>query len=98
MVEKEVKTGDFVGWPAGIQAASWAHGLRAGPDGVEYLMGGTREKFDICVYPRLGKARIADERFSNGKEDAMAELPVFPHFYKTDREYEHAKRVQKGED
>jgi hypothetical protein len=49
VVETELKSGDFVGWPAGLQSASWAHGLRAGPTGVEYLMGGSREKFDICV-------------------------------------------------
>jgi len=96
VVETELKSGDFVGWPAGLQSASWAHGLRAGPTGVEYLMGGSREKFDICVYPRLGKAMISDEKFPDGKEFAMAQVPVFPHLYSTDREYKQAQGKGKG--
>ena len=95
VVETELKSGDFAGWPAGLQSASWAHGLRAGPTGVEYLMGGSREKFDICVYPRLGKAMISDEKFPDGKEFTMAQVPVFPHLYSTDREYEQAQRKGK---
>ncbi len=46
-----MKAGDFVGFQGGEGAARWAHGLRAGEDGVEYLCGGTREKLDICNYP-----------------------------------------------
>jgi uncharacterized cupin superfamily protein len=98
VVETELKSGDFAGWPAGLQSASWAHGLRAGPTGVEYLMGGSREKFDICVYPRLGKAMISDEKFPDGKEFTMAQVPVFPHLYSTDREYEQAQGKGRDDD
>lgn len=78
-----------MGWPAGLQAASCAHGLRAGPEGVEYIVGGSREKLDICVYPRLGKANVSDEAYRGGS--AMARVPTFPHFYQTDGEYEEAR-------
>lgn len=75
-------------------------------------MGGSREKFDICVYPRLGKAVMADEGFPGGGGDgkgegqegqeqegfAMAQVPLFPHLYGTDREWEQAKAEAEGKE
>jgi len=58
--EVEVKPGDFMGFQAGVRASRWAHGLRAGPNGCDYLCGGDREVLDICVYPLKGIARIFD--------------------------------------
>ncbi|KAK6907874.1 hypothetical protein I203_101875 [Kwoniella mangroviensis CBS 8507] len=52
--EHQIASGDFMGFQGGILASKFAHSLRAGPEGLEYLMGGTRERVDVCCYPRLG--------------------------------------------
>ncbi|WWC88308.1 uncharacterized protein L201_003216 [Kwoniella dendrophila CBS 6074] len=59
--EREVSPGDFIGFQGGTKAGKYAHGLKAGSKGLEYLMGGTRKDFDICCYPELGISNIADK-------------------------------------
>lgn len=46
-----VKAGDFIGFPAGVQAAKWGHSAQAGEEGMRYLCGGLRVANDVCVYP-----------------------------------------------
>lgn len=48
--EHPVSKGDFIGFPGGL-GAQFAHTMVAGKEGVEYLVGGTRSAFDMCVYP-----------------------------------------------
>jgi uncharacterized cupin superfamily protein len=50
--ELRVSNGDFGGFHYGPMAAKFAHGLRAGEDGLEYLMGGKRREMDMRCYPR----------------------------------------------
>nr|XP_031858544.1 uncharacterized protein CI109_006067 [Kwoniella shandongensis]KAA5525616.1 hypothetical protein CI109_006067 [Kwoniella shandongensis] len=52
--ERQVGPGDFMGFQGGLTAGQYAHGLRAGPEGLEYLCGGTRDTFDVCCYPQKG--------------------------------------------
>ncbi|WRT66724.1 uncharacterized protein IL334_003687 [Kwoniella shivajii] len=60
--ERDVSQGDFIGFQGGVIASKYAHGLKASNQGIEYLMGGTREKLDICIYPELGVSNIADAK------------------------------------
>ena len=46
-----VKQGDFVGFQAGPMAGRYAHSMKAGEAGLEYLMGGERREVDVCCYP-----------------------------------------------
>ncbi|RSH90749.1 hypothetical protein EHS25_009924 [Saitozyma podzolica] len=46
-----VKQGDFVGFQAGPMAGRYAHSMKAGIEGLEYLMGGDRGEVDVCCYP-----------------------------------------------
>jgi len=59
--EREVGPGDFAGFMGGVKAAKYAHCLRAGPEGLEYLMGGTRATIDTCSYPLVGKTIVFDD-------------------------------------
>nr|XP_019045217.1 hypothetical protein I302_05605 [Kwoniella bestiolae CBS 10118]OCF24147.1 hypothetical protein I302_05605 [Kwoniella bestiolae CBS 10118] len=52
ITQHEVAEGDFMGFQGGLLASKYAHSLRAGPEGLVYLMGGTRERVDVCCYPR----------------------------------------------
>lgn len=52
--ELDVGPGDFVGFkgrPSTLEDPAWAHSMRAGSAGMEYLVGGTRKEMDLCVYP-----------------------------------------------
>lgn len=59
--EHDVAAGDFAGFPGGPGGTGpnavgpngmpWAHTFVAGPEGLEYLVGGTRKEFDVCIYP-----------------------------------------------
>lgn len=59
--QRDVAPGDFIGFPGGPggtgpnavgpNGVPWAHELVAGPEGLEYLVGGTRKDFDVCIYP-----------------------------------------------
>ncbi|KAK4685397.1 hypothetical protein P7C73_g4756, partial [Tremellales sp. Uapishka_1] len=49
--ETSVEKGDFIGFPSDESAARFAHALRAGEGGVEYLVGGLRGGTDVCAYP-----------------------------------------------
>ncbi|WVQ96598.1 hypothetical protein IAU59_003703 [Kwoniella sp. CBS 9459] len=60
--ERAISTGDFMGFQGGIGASQFAHGLKAGSEGIEYLMGGTRERIDICCYPELGISNVFEQR------------------------------------
>ncbi|EIW66246.1 hypothetical protein TREMEDRAFT_35271 [Tremella mesenterica DSM 1558] len=46
-----ISTGDFMGFSGGVGAQKHAHGLKAGKDGMTYLVGGTRSGKDVCYYP-----------------------------------------------
>lgn len=48
--EYAVAAGDFVGFPGGY-GRQYAHTMVAGPEGMEYLVGGTRGPLDLCTYP-----------------------------------------------
>jgi uncharacterized cupin superfamily protein len=50
--EHSVRAGHVIARPP---ASRVAHALRAGPDGVTYLVYGTRKPNDICYYPRSNK-------------------------------------------
>ncbi|WVR06666.1 hypothetical protein IAU60_003698 [Kwoniella sp. DSM 27419] len=50
--ERQVHAGDFIGFPAGLDSSRRAHCLRAGPEGVDYLEGGSRLPLDVVNYPR----------------------------------------------
>lgn len=52
VTETAVGPGDFAGFPGGVEASKWAHSLKAGDEGMEYLMGGTRDTIDVCSYPQ----------------------------------------------
>ncbi|RXK41052.1 hypothetical protein M231_01683 [Tremella mesenterica] len=51
IVEHVISTGDFMGFSGGVGAQKHAHGLKAGKDGMTYLVGGTRSGKDVCYYP-----------------------------------------------
>ncbi|KAI0360302.1 hypothetical protein OH77DRAFT_1433777 [Trametes cingulata] len=57
--EEQVKTGDFIGFKAGLENAP-AHALRAGSTEMVYLVGGSREEADNSVYPLLGQRLIIE--------------------------------------
>ena len=50
--ERPVRPGHVVSHPAGTRIA---HSLRAGANGLTYLVYGTRDPNDICFYPRSNK-------------------------------------------
>ncbi|WVR06665.1 hypothetical protein IAU60_003697 [Kwoniella sp. DSM 27419] len=60
--EHPVAAGDFMGFQSGIGASKYAHGLKAGPEGLEYIVGGTRERMDVCVYPEVGVSNVFEQR------------------------------------
>ncbi|WWC71116.1 uncharacterized protein I206_105069 [Kwoniella pini CBS 10737] len=72
--ERKVEPGDFIGFQGGIIASKFAHGLKASSEGLVYLMGGTREKLDVCCYPELGVSNIADAK--SGQEVIVRFNPV----------------------
>ena len=56
--EEALRTGDFLGFKAGVPRA---HALRAGPAGdVVYLLGGSRLPVDVCYYPAQGKRMVTE--------------------------------------
>ncbi|WRT66723.1 uncharacterized protein IL334_003686 [Kwoniella shivajii] len=64
--EVNVDQGDFIGFPGGVGASRYAHGLKAGPDGCEYLVGGDRGGSGVVHYPLANAADIW-ERGADGK-------------------------------
>lgn len=56
--ETQLKAGDFAGFPAGHASKRWAHALRAGNEGVEYLLGGDRKPLDVITYPTRGQTLV----------------------------------------
>ncbi|KAJ7707603.1 hypothetical protein B0H17DRAFT_523076 [Mycena rosella] len=52
-----VAAGDFVGFPTTTRQP---HAFQAGPEGLEYLTGGSREPVDMCHYPLIHKALIVN--------------------------------------
>jgi uncharacterized cupin superfamily protein len=50
--DHELKAGDIVARPPGTRIA---HSIVAGPEGITYLVYGTRDPNDICYYPRSNK-------------------------------------------
>jgi uncharacterized cupin superfamily protein len=48
----EIRTGHVIARPGGTRIA---HSVVAGPEGITYLVYGTREPNDICYYPRSNK-------------------------------------------
>ncbi|KAF8206309.1 cupin 2 conserved barrel domain protein [Mycena galopus ATCC 62051] len=52
-----VTAGDFVGFAAAIRRP---HTFRAGEEGMEYLVGGSREPVDVCHYPLIGKTLVVN--------------------------------------
>ncbi|RXK41051.1 hypothetical protein M231_01682 [Tremella mesenterica] len=65
ITEHLISKGDFMGFPGGLGSRKYAHGLKAGKDGMEYLVGGTRNKNDVCCYPLAGKT-VAYDKFDFG--------------------------------
>jgi uncharacterized cupin superfamily protein len=55
--EKEIQTGDFLGFPAGTKIG---HGFKSGESELIYLMGGSREQLDVVHYPAAGKRLVID--------------------------------------
>ncbi|KDQ53747.1 hypothetical protein JAAARDRAFT_39063 [Jaapia argillacea MUCL 33604] len=55
--EIPIHKGDFLGFPAGARIGRL---LKSGPTEVVYLMGGSRESFDVCHYPLLGRRLVID--------------------------------------
>jgi uncharacterized cupin superfamily protein len=69
-----VRTGDFMGFPAGGKP----HGMRNPyKKDLLYLVGGNRFPFDICDYPRINKRRYR----VNGENDYL-ELAALTHVNK----------------
>ncbi|WWC62964.1 uncharacterized protein I303_105562 [Kwoniella dejecticola CBS 10117] len=64
--EVPVSKGDFIGFPGGVGASRFAHGLKAGPEGCEYLVGGDRGGSGVVHYP-LSNASDIWERGKDGK-------------------------------
>ncbi|CAK9784804.1 hypothetical protein CC85DRAFT_78239 [Cutaneotrichosporon oleaginosum] len=65
--EVEVGPGDFAGFPGAVAGTGraqgetpLAHTFVAGTEGMDYLVGGTRNAFDVCVYPLKGKTLLRD--------------------------------------
>ncbi|KAF7790632.1 hypothetical protein EIP86_001588 [Pleurotus ostreatoroseus] len=56
--EEKVYKGDFLGFPGGKRVA---HTLKSGSQELVYLVGGTRQPIDICVYPQDGKRLVTDK-------------------------------------
>lgn len=61
--EETIHKGDFLGFPAGKRSA---HSLRAGSQELVYLVGGTRQPMDVCVYPGDGQRLVADRSRGDG--------------------------------
>jgi uncharacterized cupin superfamily protein len=53
--EHPLRPGDVISRPAGTGVA---HALRAGGEGLTYLAYGTRERGDMCFYPRSGRISL----------------------------------------
>ncbi|WVQ73527.1 hypothetical protein IAR50_003101 [Cryptococcus sp. DSM 104548] len=49
--ELAVGPGDFIGLEGGTGASRYSHSMIAGPEGLEYLVGGVRTSPNICAYP-----------------------------------------------
>ncbi|WVQ65457.1 uncharacterized protein L199_003633 [Kwoniella botswanensis] len=64
--EVPVSQGDFIGFPGGVGASRYAHGLKAGEEGCEYLVGGDRGGSGVTHYP-LANASDIWERSKDGK-------------------------------
>lgn len=75
--ERPLRPGDFVGFPGGINASKYAHGMRAGPEGVTYIMGGARNQMDVCCYPLVGVTRIFDHKDDKERRQ-VSDYPRFP--------------------
>ncbi|WVQ84250.1 hypothetical protein IAT38_006402 [Cryptococcus sp. DSM 104549] len=58
--EKPVAAGDFIGFEGGVEASRFAHAMRAGEGGLEYIAGGVKsgEGVNICGYPELGRTMV----------------------------------------
>lgn len=55
--EEEVKTGDFLGFPATTKTG---HTFKTGADEMVYLVGGTRQPVDVVHYPAIKMKAIID--------------------------------------
>ncbi|WVW85091.1 hypothetical protein I302_107128 [Kwoniella bestiolae CBS 10118] len=64
--EVQVSKGDFIGFPGGIGASRYAHGLKAGEEGCEYLVGGDRGGAGVTHYPLCNASDIW-ERGKDGR-------------------------------
>ncbi|BEI80492.1 hypothetical protein CcaverHIS002_0110210 [Cutaneotrichosporon cavernicola] len=81
-----VAPGDFMGFGGttgggGSRAQGetpLAHTLVAGDEGMEYLVGGTRKEFDVCVYPLKSKILPRDIGGARalGEYGALYDVPV----------------------
>jgi uncharacterized cupin superfamily protein len=56
--DEPVADGDFLAFPAGRKLA---HALKAGEEELVFLVGGSRERLDLCHYPELGKVMSIDQ-------------------------------------
>ncbi|WVO13338.1 hypothetical protein L204_100953 [Cryptococcus depauperatus] len=59
--EREVGPGDFIGFEQGLEASKYSHSLKAGNEGLEYLVGGVKSQIDVCSYPELGRTMVFEE-------------------------------------
>jgi len=55
--EEEVKTGDFLGFPATTKTG---HAFKAGVDEMVYLVGGTRKEAEVIHYPAIQMKAVID--------------------------------------
>jgi len=55
--EKEIRSGDFVGFPAGTKIG---HAFRSGESELIYLVGGSRKQTDVVHYPVKGRRLVVD--------------------------------------
>ena len=55
--EEEVKTGDFLGFPATTKTG---HAFKTGADEMVYLVGGTRKEVEVVHYPAMKIKAVID--------------------------------------
>ncbi|EPQ53742.1 hypothetical protein GLOTRDRAFT_100723 [Gloeophyllum trabeum ATCC 11539] len=58
-----INGGDFFAFPAGLRRS---HSMNAGAGEVVYLMGGSREKMDVCYYSEKKITAIVDRTVPEG--------------------------------
>jgi len=76
--EEEVKTGDFLGFPA---ATKVGHVFKTGADEIVYLVGGSRKEVEVVHYPVI-KTKAVIDRSSGpvywGVKEENIVVPDFP--------------------